>query len=89
MCSHRGPIRTGETYQSVVNLHSSYASVKDPSRLFNSSLEGNTRRAVDFHEDDEFDEKPSRHSFELPLVTPPNQTPTPGGYRLQQTGGRA
>jgi hypothetical protein len=56
--SHQGPICTGETYKSVVKLtFFKGASVKDPSGLFNSSLEGNTRRAIDFHEDDEIDEK--------------------------------
>jgi hypothetical protein len=56
--SHQGPIRTGETYKSVVKLtFFKGASLKDPSGLFNSSLEGNTRRAIDFHEDDEIDEK--------------------------------
>jgi hypothetical protein len=56
--SHQGPICTGETYKSVVKLtFFKGASLKDPSGLFNSSLEGNTRRAIDFHEDDEIEEK--------------------------------
>jgi hypothetical protein len=56
--SHQGGICTGETYKSVVKLtFFKGASLKDPSRLFNSSLEGNVRRAIDFHEDDEIDEK--------------------------------
>jgi hypothetical protein len=56
--SHQGPICTGETYKSVVKLtFFKGASLEDPSGLFNSSLEGNTRRAIDFHEDDEIDEK--------------------------------
>ena len=55
--SHRGPICTGETYKSVVKLtFSKGASLEDPSGLFNSSLEGNARRAIDFHEGDEIDE---------------------------------
>src|SRR5213083_493002 len=55
--SQQGPICTGETYKSVVKLtFFKGASLKDPSRLFNSSLEGNTRRAIDVHEDDEIDE---------------------------------
>jgi hypothetical protein len=54
-------ICTGETYKSVVKLtFAKGASLKDPSRLFNSSLEGNTRRAIDLHEGDEIDEMPSR-----------------------------
>lgn len=56
--SHRGGICTGETYKSVVKLtFFKGASLEDPSGLFNSSLEGNTRRAIDFHEDDEIDEE--------------------------------
>jgi hypothetical protein len=56
--SHEGGICTGETYKSVVKLtFFKGASLKDPSGLFNSSLEGNTRRAIDFREDDEIDEK--------------------------------
>ena len=51
--SHDGIICTGETYKSVVKLtFAKGASLKDPSGLFNSSLEGNTRRAIDFHEGD-------------------------------------
>src|SRR5918995_3848531 len=50
--SHEGMICTGETYKSVVKLtFFMRASLEDPSGLFNSSLEGNTRRAIDFHED--------------------------------------
>jgi hypothetical protein len=56
--SHQGGICTGETYKSVVKLtFFKGASLKDPAGLFNSSLEGNTRRAIDFHEDAEIDEK--------------------------------
>ena len=55
--SHGGLICTGETYKSVVKLtFAKGAALEDPSRLFNSSLEGNTRRAIDFHEGDELDE---------------------------------
>ena len=56
--SHDGLICTGETYKSVVKLtFSKGASLEDPSGLFNSSLEGNTRRAIDLHENDRIDEK--------------------------------
>jgi hypothetical protein len=56
--SHQGGICTGETYKSVVKLtFFKGASLKDPSGLFNSSLGGNTRRAIDVHEGDEIDEK--------------------------------
>jgi hypothetical protein len=54
---HDGMICTGETYKSVVKLtFAKGASLKDPSGLFNSSLEGNVRRAIDFHEGDGIDE---------------------------------
>ncbi len=54
--SHSGLICTGETYKSVVKTtFAKGASLKDPSRLFNSSLEGNARRAIDFHEGDKLD----------------------------------
>ena len=56
--SHAGMICTGETYKNVVKMtFAKGASLEDPSGLFNSSLEGNTRRAIDFHEDDKIDEK--------------------------------
>jgi hypothetical protein len=55
--SHDGLICTGETYKSVVKLtFFKGASLEDPSGLFNSSLEGNARRAIDFHDGDELDE---------------------------------
>ena len=56
--SHAGIICTGETYKNVVKTtFAKGASLEDPSSLFNSSLEGNTRRAIDFHEGDKIDEK--------------------------------
>jgi hypothetical protein len=56
--SHNGIICTGETYKKVVKTtFAKGASLADPSHLFNSSLEGNTRRAIDFHEGDKLDEK--------------------------------
>jgi hypothetical protein len=55
--SHDGLICTGETYKTIVKMtFAKGAALKDPSRLFNSSLEGNTRRAIDFHEGDKIDE---------------------------------
>ena len=55
--SHDGIICTGETYKSVVKMtFAKGAALKDPSRLFNSSLDGNTRRAIDFHEGEKIDE---------------------------------
>ncbi len=56
--SHNGDICTGETYKNVVKLtFFKGASLKDPSRLFNSSLEGNARRAIDLHEGEKIDEE--------------------------------
>ena len=55
---HDGMICTGETYKNVVKMtFAKGASLEDPAGLFNSSLEGNTRRAIDFHEGEEIDEK--------------------------------
>jgi hypothetical protein len=56
--SHAGIICTGETYKAIVKLtFAKGAALEDPSRLFNSSLEGNTRRAIDIHAGDTIDEK--------------------------------
>src|SRR5512138_1015372 len=56
--SHHGLICTGEAYKKVVKMtFAKGASLKDPSGLFNSSLEGNVRRAIDFHEGDKVDTK--------------------------------
>jgi hypothetical protein len=55
--SHSGIVCTGETYKNVVKMtFAKGAALKDPSRLFNSSLEGNVRRAIDIHEGDKIDE---------------------------------
>src|ERR1700744_5923023 len=55
--SHAGIICTGETYKNAVKLtFAKGAALEDPSGLFNSSLDGNTRRAIDIHEDDKIDE---------------------------------
>ena len=55
---HTGMICTGETYKNVVKMtFAKGASLKDPSGLFNSSLDGNTRRAIDIHEGDKINEK--------------------------------
>src|SRR3990172_10986169 len=56
--SHAGMICTGETYKNIVKMtFAKGASLEDPSGLFNSSLEGNARRAIDFHERHKIDEK--------------------------------
>lgn len=55
---HEGMICTGETYKNAVKMtFAKGASLPDPSRLFNASLDGNTRRAIDFHEGEKIDEK--------------------------------
>lgn len=56
--SHDGLICTGETYKNVVKMtFAKGAALKDPAGLFNSSLDGNTRRAIDFHEGEKIDEE--------------------------------
>ena len=56
---HDGMICTGETYKNVVKMtFAKGAALKDPSGLFNSSLDGNTRRAIDFHEGEKIDAEP-------------------------------
>ena len=65
--SHDGIICTGETYKKVVKMtFAKGAALKDPSRLFNSSLDGNTRRAIDFHEDEKIDGEALKTSFAPP-----------------------
>jgi len=62
--SHGGIICTGETYKSTVKMtFAKGAKLEDPAGLFNSSLEGNTRRAIDIHEGDKIDEKALKALF--------------------------
>ena len=62
--SHSGIVCTGETYKTVVKMtFAKGASLDDPSGLFNSSLDGNVRRAIDFHEGDEIDEEALKALF--------------------------
>ena len=62
--SHDGLICTGETYKKAVKMtFAKGAALKDPSKLFNSSLEGNTRRAIDFHEGEKINEKALKTLF--------------------------
>ena len=64
MWEHAGIICTGETYKQVVKMtFAKGASLEDPSNLFNASLEGNTRRAIDIHEGDEIDEEALKALF--------------------------
>jgi hypothetical protein len=79
--SHAGIICTGETYKNVVKLtFAKGASLEDPSGLFNSSLEGNTRRAIDLHEGEKIDEKAlkalMRAAVELNTSRPAKRTRT-------------
>jgi hypothetical protein len=76
--SHAGIICTGETYKNVVKLtFAKGASLKDPSRLFNASLQGNVRRAIDLHEGDKIDEKPLKALIRA-AVALNTSTPTKG-----------
>ena len=89
--SHDGIVCTGETYKSVVKMtFAKGAALKDPSRLFNSSLDGNVRRAIDIHEGDEIDESAFKDliraatSLNLsgkkkPAAIKPKRTPGKGG----------
>jgi hypothetical protein len=78
---HAGIICTGETYKNYVKLtFAKGASLPDPSGLFNSSLEGNTRRAIDIHESDKIDEKALkaliRAAVDLNMSSPPKRPRT-------------
>ncbi len=65
--SHDGLICTGETYKNIVKVtFAKGAALQDPSGVFNASLEGNTRRAIDFHEGDKINEKALKTSFVPP-----------------------
>jgi hypothetical protein len=67
--SHAGIVCTGETYKKVVKMtFSSGAALKDPSGLFNSSLDGNIRRAIDIHEGDKIDEKALKNLVRAAVV---------------------
>jgi|SRR5580658_7338176 hypothetical protein len=76
--SHHGLICTGETYKKAVKLtFARGAALKDPSKLFNSSLEGNTRRAIDFHEGDAIDERAFKTLIRAAVTL--NQSKAKGG----------
>ncbi|MFJ2363303.1 DUF1801 domain-containing protein [Pseudomonas sp. NPDC087697] len=67
--SHAGIICTGETYKNAVKMtFAKGASLEDPAGLFNSSLEGNTRRAIDFHEGDRIDEDALKALFRVAVA---------------------
>src|SRR6202166_2851545 len=82
---HDGMICTGETYKSVVKLtFAKGASLEDPTGLFNSSLEGNTRRAVDFHEGDKIDEKALKALIRAAVALNTSVRATAGPIRSQK-----
>jgi hypothetical protein len=82
--SHAGMICTGETYKNVVKLtFAKGASLEDPSGLFNSSLEGNTRRAIDFHEGDKIDEKALKALIRAAVALNTSVRATAGPVRSQ------
>jgi hypothetical protein len=83
--SHAGILCTGETYKNVVKLtFAKGASLADPSGLFNSSLEGNTRRAIDFHEGDEIDEKALQALIRAAVALNTSAGATPRSVRSQK-----
>jgi hypothetical protein len=80
--SHRGIICTGETYRNVVKLtFSKGASLDDSSRLFNSSLEGNVRRAIDLHEGDKIDQKAMKSLIRAAVALNTSEKPRRRGAR--------
>ena len=83
--SHAGIICTGETYKSVVKMtFAKGASLADPSKLFNSSLEGNTRRAIDFHEGDKIDEKALKALIRAAVALNTSSAARRSGMRAKQ-----
>src|SRR5437667_2781388 len=83
--SHAGIICTGETYKNVVKMtFAKGASLADPSGLFNSSLEGNTRRAIDFHEGDKIDEKAIKALIRAAVALNTSVRATAGPVRSQK-----
>jgi hypothetical protein len=90
--SHGGIVCTGETYKNVVKMtFAKGAALKDPSGLFNSSLEGNVRRAIDIHEGDKVDEAALKDliraavALNLKGKSKPKPTPKPGRASEQVT----
>jgi len=83
--SHNGIICTGETYKDKVKMtFAKGASLPDPSGLFNSSLEGNTRRAIDFHEGDEIDDKALQALIRAAVALNTSARATPRPIRSQK-----
>jgi len=83
--SHAGMICTGETYKNVVKMtFAKGAALEDPSGLFNSSLEGNTRRAIDFHEGYKIDEKALKALIRAAVALNTSVQATAGAVRSQK-----
>src|SRR6202140_3228701 len=83
--SHAGMICTGETYKTVVKMtFAKGASLEDPSGLFNSSLDGNTRRAIDFREGDKIDEKALKALIRAAVALNTSVRATAGHVRPQK-----
>ncbi|MGH8179201.1 MAG: DUF1801 domain-containing protein [Steroidobacter sp.] len=83
--SHAGIICTGETYKNVVKMtFAKGASLEDPSGLFNSSLEGNTRRAIDIHEGETIDEKALKALVRAAVALNTSVRPTARPVRSQK-----
>ena len=81
--SHDGILCTGETYKSVVKLtFAKGASLKDPAKLFNSSLEGNTRRAIDIREGEKIDEKALKALIREAVALHGSKTKKPSATRM-------
>ena len=89
--SHGGIVCTGETYKNVVKMtFAKGAALKDPARLFNSSLDGNVRRAIDVHEGEQINEKALknliREAVALNLKVPSRLRPMPRQARSKRAG---
>jgi hypothetical protein len=88
--SHAGIICTGETYKNVVKMtFAKGAALADPSGLFNASLEGNTRRAVDFHAGDKIDEEALRALIRAAVARNTSVRATAGPVRSRKKSKRA
>lgn len=89
--SHGGIVCTGETYKKVVKMtFPKGAALTDPSGLFNSSLDGNVRRAIDIHEDDRIDEAALKELIRaaVALNLKSDSKPKPGGRAASRSPGR-
>ena len=83
--SHAGMICTGETYKNLVKMtFAKGASLEDPSGLFNSSLEGDTRRAIDIHEGDKIDEKALKTLIRAAVTLNTSVRPAPRPVRSRK-----